>query len=482
MKGRVANLISSISVPELTFLGAARTVTGSKYLLTHGNARVLFDCGLFQGLKELRERNWQDLPVPATSINAVVLTHAHLDHVGYVPRLVKQGFGGPVFCTAGTAELSRLVLPDSGRIQEEDARQANRHGYSKHSPAMPLYDEADAHRALGHFHPVGFHREIEVADGVTVEFMGSGHLLGFCVHRRAIERRHDNPVRRRPRALRTSGAARPRSMPAMYAPTWCWSSPPMETAIIRPMIRETSSRGSFVKPRRAAGRSSSPPSRSAAWKNCSTGSAGSSASGAFPSCPSTSTAPWPAKPCVIYIQRAHELDPDMRPSGKPGAGDVSAFATARFQVIASPQQSKELTASRKTGIVISSSGMATGGRVLHHLAAALPDPKNTVLVVGFQAEGTRGRQLIEGAHRAAHPRRPVPVRARIAKLNSMSGHADRGEILRWLRTLPAPPRRLMLVHGEPGPMDALKATIKSELGWDAETPQHPADGGAMRTK
>ncbi|HEY6509521.1 MAG TPA: MBL fold metallo-hydrolase, partial [Vicinamibacterales bacterium] len=165
-------------MPELTFFGAARTVTGSKYLLKHGKASVLFDCGLFQGLKELRLRNWQDLPVSASSIDAVVLTHAHLDHVGYVPRLVKQGFSGPVFCTSGTAELSRLVLPDSGRIQEEDARQANRHGYSKHSPAMPLYDEADAHRALGHFHPVGFHRQIEVADGVTVEFMGSGHLLG----------------------------------------------------------------------------------------------------------------------------------------------------------------------------------------------------------------------------------------------------------------------------------------------------------------
>ena len=149
-------LISSIPVPELTFLGAARTVTGSKYLLTHGKSAVLFDCGLFQGLKELRLRNWEDLPVPASSINAVVLTHAHLDHVGYVPRLVKQGFKGPVFCTSGTAELSQLVLPDSGRIQEEDARQANRHGYSKHSPAMPLYDEADAHRALTHFHPVSF--------------------------------------------------------------------------------------------------------------------------------------------------------------------------------------------------------------------------------------------------------------------------------------------------------------------------------------
>ena len=166
-------------MPELTFLGAARTVTGSKYLLTHGKARVLFDCGLFQGLKELRLRNWEDLPVPASSINAVVLTHAHLDHVGYVPRLVKQGFDGPVFCTAGTAELSRLVLPDSGRIQEEDARQANRHGYSKHSPAMPLYDEADAHRALAPLPSGGLPpRRSRWPTASRVEFMGSGHLLG----------------------------------------------------------------------------------------------------------------------------------------------------------------------------------------------------------------------------------------------------------------------------------------------------------------
>jgi len=175
----------------------------------------------------------------------------------------------------------------------------------------------------------------------------------------------------------------------------------------------------------------------------------------------------------FYIQRAHELDPDMQPAGgKPGARDVSAFATARFQVIASPQQSKELTASRKTGIVISSSGMATGGRVLHHLAASLPDPKNTVLLVGFQAEGTRGRQLLEGAAEVRIHGEPVPVRARVAKLNSMSGHADRGELMRWLKTLPSPPQRLFLVHGEPAPMDALQARIKSELGWDAATPQH----------
>jgi len=458
-------------VPELTFLGAARTVTGSKYLLTHGNARVLFDCGLFQGLKELRERNWQDLPVPATSISSVVLTHAHLDHVGYVPRLVKQGFGGPVFCTSGTAELSRLVLPDSGRIQEEDARLANRHGYSKHSPAMPLYDEADAHRALGHFHSVGFHREIEVADGVSIEFMGSGHLLGsaYIVARLSggttILFGGDLGRYARPVLPDPEHAGDVRADVVLVESTYGDRDHPTDDQgdELAGVIRETAARGGkIVIPSFAIGRVE----ELIYWIRR------LERERRIPVLPVYVDSPMASEALRYYIQRAHELDPDMRPSGKPGVGDVSAFATARFQVIASPQQSKELTASRKTGIVISSSGMATGGRVLHHLAAALPDPKNTVLVVGFQAEGTRGRQLIEGATELRIHGASVPVRARIAKLNSMSGHADRSEILRWLKTLPASPRRLMLVHGEPGPMDALKATIKSELGWNAETPQH----------
>jgi metallo-beta-lactamase family protein len=456
-------------VPELTFLGAARTVTGSKYLLTHGKSTVLFDCGLFQGLKELRLRNWEDLPIPASSIAAVVLTHAHLDHVGYVPRLVKQGFKGPVFCTSGTAELSQLVLPDSGRIQEEDARQANRHGYSKHSPAMPLYDEADAHRALTHFHPVSFHRQIEVADGVTVEFKGSGHLLGsaYVVTRLSGGKtilfggdlgRYARPVLPDPEdavhadVVLVESTYGDRDHPA--------DDQGNELAVV---IRETAARGGkVVIPAFAIGRVE----ELLYWIRR------LERERRIPVLPVYVDSPMASEALRFYTQRVHELDPDMQPSGKPGAHDVSTFATARFQVIASPQQSKELTASRKSGIVISSSGMATGGRVLHHLAAALPDPRNTVLLVGFQSEGTRGRQLLEGATEVRIHGMPVPVRARVAKLNQMSGHADRGEILRWLRTLPAPPQRLFLVHGEPAPMDALKATIKNELGWDAATPQH----------
>jgi metallo-beta-lactamase family protein len=466
-------------VPELTFLGAARTVTGSKFLLTHGKASVLFDCGLFQGLKELRHRNWDDLPVPASSITAVVLTHAHLDHVGYVPRLVKQGFTGPVFCTSGTAELSQLVLPDSGRIQEEDARQANRHGYSKHSPAMPLYDEADARRALTHFHPVGFHRQIEVAEGVTVEFHGSGHLLGsaYVVTRLSGGKtilfggdlgRYARPVLPDPEGLAAIGAD-VRIDTLLVESTYGDRDHPTDDQgdDLAVVIRETAARGGkIVIPAFAIGRVE----ELLYWIRR------LERERRIPVLPVYVDSPMASEALRFYTQRAHELDPDMQPvkrdGARPGARDVSAFATARFQVIASPQQSKELTANRKSSIVISSSGMATGGRVLHHLAAILPDPKNTALFVGFQAEGTRGRQLIEGAAEVRIHGMSVPVRARVAKLNSMSGHADRGEIVRWLKTLPSAPQRVLLVHGEPGPMDALKTTIGRELGWKAETPQH----------
>ena len=247
----------------LTFLGAARTVTGSKYLLEHAGTRVLFDCGLFQGLKELRLRNWEDFPVPPDSIHAVVLTHAHLDHVGYLPRLVAQGFRGRVFCTGGTADLCRLVLPDSGRIQEEDARQANKHGYSKHAPALPLYTESDALRALTQLQPLGYNRRIEVAPGITVDVRAcratcSGRPM--CSSRLAGGR--DDPVRRRPRPLRPAGAARSRRRGRL--PTSSSSNRPMAIAITSPddngealaeVIRDTAGRGGkLIIPAFAIGR------------------------------------------------------------------------------------------------------------------------------------------------------------------------------------------------------------------------------------
>lgn len=450
---------------SLTFLGAARTVTGSKYLLEHGGVRVLVDCGLFQGLKALRERNWDEFPVEPASISAVVLTHAHLDHVGYLPRLVAQGFSGRAFCTAGTQDLCRLVLPDSGRIQEEDARQANKHLYTRHAPALPLYDEVTAQRALTHLQPVGYEREIEVAPGITAEFHPAGHLLGssFVRVRLAGSKtilfggdlgRYDRPV------LRDPAAAPPADVVLIESTYGDRDHPPDDQGeALAEIIRDTAGRGGkLIIPSFAIGRVE----ELLYWIRQLERRA------RIPVLPVYVDSPMATDALHYYSQRVAELDPDMQPARK----DVSTFATARYQAIASPQQSKELTASRRSAIVISASGMATGGRVLHHLAAALPDARNTVLFVGFQAEGTRGRTLVDGAAQVKIHGHWVPVQARVARLDSMSAHADRHEIIRWLRTLPQLPERLCLVHGEPGPMDALKRLVHEQLGIAGVSPEH----------
>ena len=450
----------------LTFLGAARTVTGSKYLLEHEGTRVLFDCGLFQGLKELRLRNWEDFPVPPSSIHAVVLTHAHLDHVGYLPRLVAQGFRGRAFCTAGTADLSRLVLPDSGRIHEEDARQANRHGYSKHHPALPLYTESDAQRALTQLQPMGYQRAIEVAPGVTIEFVLAGHLLGaaYVVVRLAEGRtilfggdlgRYNRPVLQDPSDATSADVV---LVESTYGDRDHAADDQGEQ--LAEVIRDTARRGGkLIIPSFAIGRVE----ELLYWVRR------LEQERRIPVQPVYVDSPMATEALRFYSNRVSELDADMRPAEKSAA----VFATVRFQAVASVQQSKELTASRRPATVISASGMATGGRVLHHLAAALPDPKNTVLFVGYQAAGTRGRSLVDGAAEVKIHGQLVRVGARIARIDSMSAHADRGEILRWLGTFPAPPGKLYLVHGEPASLEALKALIVERLQWTTpNVPQH----------
>jgi metallo-beta-lactamase family protein len=452
-------------VAALTFLGAARTVTGSKYLLEHGGRRVLIDCGLFQGLKELRLRNWDEFPVSPRSLDAVVLTHAHLDHVGYLPRLVAQGYRGRVFCTAGTMDLCRLVLPDSGRIQDEDARQANKHGYSKHHPALPLYTEVDAERAITHLQPLGYHRPIEAVAGVTIEFLPAGHLLGSAFV-----------------AVRLSGGATilfggdlgrygrpvlPDPSNGIQADVMLTEStygdrthePDDDGEKLAEVIRATATRGGkLIVPSFAIGRVE----ELLYWIRR------LEKERRIPVLPVYVDSPMATDALRYYTARVSELDPEVRPERR----EISTFATARFQTIASPQQSKELTASRRSAIVISSSGMATGGRVLHHMKSALPDARNTILFVGYQAAGTRGRALVDGAHEVRIHGQMVAVNARVSRIDSMSAHADREEIIRWLSGLPGPPGRLCLVHGEPSPMDALKKLIADRLGWVAHTPAH----------
>ena len=475
---------------KLTFLGAARTVTGSKHLLETGTAKVLIDCGLFQGLKELRLRNWHDLPIKATEIDAVVLTHAHLDHCGYLPRLVSQGFRGRIFCTAGTQDLCRIVLPDSGRIQEEDAANANRHTFSKHSPALPLYTEAEAFRAISQLQPVGYDRPMPVADGIEVDFINAGHLLGSAYAR----------VRAAGKTVLFGGDLGRFGRPVLPDPTLVEEADYLllestygdrvherddEGTELARVIKSTIERGGkLIIPSFAIGRVE----EVVYWiKRLED-------EGKIPQLPVFVDSPMATDALARYSERIHELDPEMRPEEEDqkaphGRADRSertearreharrerqlcVFCTERFRTVASSEESKQLTASKMPAVVISSSGMATGGRVLHHLKAGLPDPRNTVLFVGFQAEGTRGRKLVEGAAEVKIHGQMVPVHARIAKIDSMSAHADSQEILRWLGGFKRPPRLTFLVHGEPLAMQALESAIQEKPGWKTMMPEY----------
>jgi metallo-beta-lactamase family protein len=450
----------------LTFLGAARTVTGSKFLLEVDGTRILVDCGQFQGLKDLRRRNWSPFPVHPSAIHAVVLTHAHIDHTGLLPRLVANGFHGRVYCTHGTADLCSLVLPDAGRLQEEDARLANRQKFSKHAPALPLFTEADAYDALRRFEPVAFNTPVEVAHGLLVDFTIAGHLLGSAYARVSRVSGHGSRILFGGDLGRYGRPVLPDPTPAPDAETLLVEStygnrvhPGEDDAgVLERVIRETSARGGrVIIPAFAVGRAEEVLYWIRRLED----------EGRLDPLPVYLDSPMAAEALQFYARHWHELDPDVRPQGAH-----QPYTPRRFEAVSSARQSRETVASTDPAIVISASGMATGGRVLHYLEKCLPDVRNTVLFVGFQADGTRGRALIEGAKTVKIHGRMVPVAARVEKINSMSAHADSREILRWLGTFRTPPSHTFLVHGEPGPQDALKATIEQTLGWTVSTPQH----------
>jgi metallo-beta-lactamase family protein len=444
---------------SLTFLGAAGTVTGSKHLLDLGDHRVLVDCGLFQGLKELRLRNWSPLPIEAPLIDAVILTHAHLDHCGYLPRLVAQGFHGRIFCTPGTRELCTLVLPDAARIQEEDARDANRHAYTKHNPALPLYTQNDAARALGQLQPIGYDRPVPVVAGLEVEFINAGHLLGSAYARAHLGDRtilfggdlgrYSRPVLPDPSRI---DAADVLLLESTYGDRL--HEPDDGGARLASIVNDSAERGGkLIIPSFAIGRVE----EVLYWLKRLEDTK------RIPSLPVYLDSPMAAAALQFYTSRLAELQTNL----KPGVRDVAVFTTARMTVVASPQQSKDLVTSRQPAIVIASSGMATGGRVIHHLEATLPNPKHTVLFVGYQAAGTRGQQLVDGARQIRLKGRDIPVAARIEKIDSMSAHADAGEIIRWLSGFSRPPAMTYLVHGENEALTALAGRIQSTLHWPA---------------
>jgi len=453
----------------LTFLGAAGTVTGSQHLLDDGARRLLMDCGLFQGLKELRQRNWAPPRVDAARLDAVLLSHAHIDHSGALPRLARSGYAGPVFCTRGTADLLRVMLPDAARLQEEEADFANRHKTSSHDPALPLFTTEDAERILGRVRPVDFDRAFAPAAGVEARFINSGHILGAGLIECRIGGRlvvfsgdlgrYGVPIMRDPDPVREADAL---LVESTYGDRLHPAGDPADT--LRAAVgRAADRKGWLLIPAFAVGRS----------QELLYDLRRLELAGRIPSLPVYLDSPMAIQATVVYAAHPEEHDAELR---RAESGGQRPFVPRRFHLSRTVEDSKRLNATDGPGIIIAGSGMATGGRILHHLRRLLPDAATTVLFVGYQAAGTRGRWLRDGARTIKMLGAVVPVRAEIMVSDAYSAHADRGEILRWLGGFSRPPAMTYVVHGEPPAAAALRDAIVAELGWPATVAE---DGGRV---
>lgn len=456
------------SVPLLRFFGATETVTGSRFLVDTPKARVLVDCGLFQGLKPLRLRNWEPFPVEPATIDTILLTHAHLDHTGYVPALSRNGFKGRIFATDGTTDLCRILLPDSGHLQEEDAAYANRKGFSKHTPALPLYTEEDARRVAERFTVVPFHVRTEIAPGIVATFRPAGHILGSA----SITLEIDNTEKRR--LVFSGDLGRP------HHPILCPPAPvPAADVLVvestygdrqhedvesltrfaEAIVRTAARGGMVVIPSFAVDRTEVILFHLRQLVRTQQ----------VPHLPVYVDSPMALTALNLYRQAlaegSAEIQPTLRDEGDPF--DPGNLIEAR-----TVEQSMAINDQRVPSIIISASGMATGGRVLHHLAHRLPDHRNSVLLVGYQADGTRGRSLLDGAHSIKMLGRYIPVRAEIVNVPAFSVHADQDETLAWLRTAPQPPDVTFVVHGERTAAEALHTAIENTLTWNAAVPRY----------
>ena len=443
----------------ISFYGAAGTVTGSKYVLSIGKKNVLVDSGLFQGLKNLRQRNWEDPPFDLSRIDAIVLTHAHIDHTGYLPVLVKRGYQGPVYCTEGTRALCEILLPDSGHLQEEEARYLTRHKYARHDPALPLYTREDAEACLKLLQPRPFGVDIDLGDGLTFRYTPAGHILGSAwvafmhsgyrvVFSGDVGRLND-PVMNAPVGISHADVLVCESTygDRLHPQT----DPAHELAAV--ITRTVKRGGTLVIPAFAVGRTQALLHFISELRKAN----------AIPSVPVYLNSPLAIDATEIYCthSREHKLS-------EAKCGEM--FRVAEF--IKSEEASRALNATGTPAVIIAGSGMATGGRVVHHLRTLLPDPRNAVLLAGFQAPGTRGEALQNGAQELKIFGEFVPVRAEVVELTSMSAHGDYQELIEWLGSVQTKPRRVFLTHGEPAAADAFRKHIERRLGWQPEIPEH----------
>ena len=446
-----------MTAPRITFLGATDTVTGSRYLVEHDGIRLLVDCGLFQGPKKLRQRNWAAPGFDLATLDAVVLTHAHLDHTGYVPKLCKLGFRGRIYCTEGTRDLLRILLPDSGHLQEEEARLANRHGYSHHKPALPLYTRADAEASLEQLVPVGFGEAFSPARGVTASFTRAGHIVGSGCLRLELGGtsvtfsgdvgRPGDPVMKPPEALRPTDYL-------VVESTYGDRRHPESNALdeVARVVNETlERRGTLVVPAFAVGRAQHLLYLLAELK----------AKKRIPPVQVYLDSPMAIDATHLFCH--HKIDHRI--------SDAACTLMCKLpEYTHTADESKAIDRGGSPSIIISASGMATGGRVLHHLRRFLPDERSAVLLVGYQAAGTRGRTLAEGTDELKIMGQYVQVKAKIVQIEALSAHADYREMIDWLRASSIAPKRVFITHGEPQAADALRRRLRDELKWDAIVP------------
>lgn len=459
---------------RLTFHGAAGTVTGSKYLLEADGATVLIDCGLFQGLKKLRERNWAGTPFKAGEVDAVLLTHAHLDHTGYLPRVVKEGFNGPIFCTPGTAKLAELIMLDSAKIQESDAKYANKKGFSKHKPALPLYNGKDVLETVKNFREVKRDDWVHIAGPIHAKWHDAGHLLGSNLIE--IEVREDKKTTR----IVFSGDVGRYDGPLYHDPT-----PPPECdylicestygnrnhpdndlseGLAEVVQRGIERGGVMLMASFAVGRAQQLIYLLQVLK----------CAGKIPDLPIYLDSPMSVNATKIY--REHNEDHDLSESQLCGeekaghVGDRPVLGGDAVHLCKTVDESKGLNNVKGPAIIISSSGMMTAGRIVHHLKKRLPDPTTTIILGGYMAAGTRGRRLEQGENPIRMHGQEIPVKAAIEKVPGLSGHADRAGLLRWLEHIKTPPKQTFLTHGEPDSAAALAETLREDRGWKVTVP------------